>query len=100
MAYSGPLAEAQAFGDAPTAGDDAVVARMLERLGLDWSDRELATYRQTARLLVERERRSIELLAEALLCHGHLTGEQIGTMLPLGVGIAPILSARVDQLIY
>jgi hypothetical protein len=48
-----------------------------------------------ARVLVNREHRSIEVLADALLCHRHLTADQVGVILSCDAGIAPIFGAPV-----
>jgi len=76
-AFAGPLAERAVFGSAPTAGDDAVVARMLAVLNLNWTAVELAGHRHTAQPLVRREQHAIMVLADELLRHRRLTGDDV-----------------------
>ena len=80
---------------APTAGDDAVVARVLVALGLSWSTAELKRHRHTAQLLVRREQHPIEILADELLRHRRLTGDEIGALLSISLGIVPSFGAPV-----
>ena len=94
-AYAGPAAEFMVFGDAKEDGDLLVIETMLQRLRLEWNDGILAEYRHTARLLVEREYRSIEVLADALLCHRRLTGDGVAMILSVGAGSVPIVGAPV-----
>jgi hypothetical protein len=93
-ALSGPLAEHMIYGgDAEEDGDLRVVAAMLRRLHLNWSDSLLTEYRCKARSLVERERHSIEVLADELLCRRSLTADEIGAVLSISAGAAPSFGA-------
>jgi hypothetical protein len=92
-AYSGPLAERAVFGDADEDGDLKVIRAMLRRLGFDWTAAELAEYRRTAGLLVEREQHSIEVLADELLRRRSLTADAIGALLSATAGGMPLFGA-------
>jgi hypothetical protein len=93
-AFSGPLAEHIIYGgDAEEDGDLRVIGTMLRRLHLNWSDAELAKYRRRARQLVERERRSVEVLAAELLSRRSLTADHIFALLSSNAGAVPLLGA-------
>jgi|GEM_PF-3098577 hypothetical protein len=87
-AFAGPEAEIAAFGDADEQGDLLVIKTMLRRRRLNWNDAVLTRYRHRARALVEHERAAIEVVAEALLQHRHLTGDQVvaAALAQLGFG--------------
>ena len=51
------------------------------RLRLAWSRGNLDRFRQRARTLVREERRSIRVLADALLERRTMTGDDIGVLL-------------------
>lgn len=85
-AYAGPEAERLVYADADEGGDLRVIAAMLRRLHLDWSDNLLAEYRCKARSLVEREQHAIMVLADELLCHRHLTADEVGVILSCSAG--------------
>ena len=73
-----------------------LVRRHLERAWvLDWSDSQLAGYRETARALVDREWCSIGILAAELLHRRHLTADQVGALLSISAGTAPSFGAPV-----
>lgn len=71
--YAGPEAEHDIFGDSAAGGDLRAIDAMMQRLGLDWTERKLAGMRSAARRLVERERCNISTVADALIEHRHLT---------------------------
>jgi hypothetical protein len=75
------VAEVARFGDAPIEGDELAVAAALAALGLDWSGTRMDGFRQRARALVREERRSIRVLAAALLERRTMTGDEIGVLL-------------------
>jgi hypothetical protein len=91
--YAGPLAERAAFGSADERGDLRVIETMLRILDLHWSDAALAEYREKARALVELERGSISVLADALMCRRHLTADQVGALMSSSAGLAPMFGS-------
>jgi hypothetical protein len=66
-AFAGIEAEVDRFGSAPIESDEWAIAQMIERLGLHWTESNFGRFRQRARTLVREERRSIRVLADALL---------------------------------
>jgi hypothetical protein len=85
------VAEVDRFGDTPIEGDELAVAAALAALGLDWSGTRMDGFRQRARALVREERRSIRVLAAALL-------ERRNRRAPVGRhGAAYALGCRVTK---
>jgi hypothetical protein len=62
-------------------GDLRVIEQMVRRLGLTWSRGNLDRFRQRARTLVREERRSIRVLADALLERRTMTDDEVGALL-------------------
>jgi ATP-dependent Zn protease len=58
-----------------------VIEQMVRRLELTWSRGNLDRFRQRARTLVREERRSIRVLADALLERRTMTGAEVGALL-------------------
>ena len=79
--FCGIEAEVGRFGDAPVTSDLDVIEEMIERLGLTWGRGNLDRFRQRARTLVREERRSIRVLADALLERRTMTGAEVSALL-------------------
>jgi hypothetical protein len=72
-AYAGGAAEFDAFGDWRAENSDLrAIERMMETMGLTWSDDKMDELRFTARRLVECHRARVSLVADALVRHRHL----------------------------
>ena len=83
VAFAGPEAERDLFGDADESGDLTTIEKMLRRRDLldCWNAAVLARYRRIAEALVKRESAVIEIVAEALMEHRRLSGDQVATLI-------------------
>jgi hypothetical protein len=77
-ALAGPEAERDSCGGEPVeASDLRAIAAMADKLGLDLDDEDYGTLRARARHLVRRERARIDRVADALVQHRFLSGEDV-----------------------
>lgn len=87
-ALAGPVSESYFFGDAASDADMRAIKNMMWQLRIDWNGDRLEEFRCQARLLVERERSNIRALANELLQHRRMTGDEIAAMLPCNIPVA------------
>ncbi len=92
-AFAGDISEHDLFYDRQYADydDRAGIARMIQRLDLDWGERRLGALRFDAQLLVERLRPRIRAVAAALLQRRHLTAEDVARANRHGLSYAPLM---------